>query len=160
MPIRPTRTSKRGVRFIAEHEGYEATPYNDAAGNATIGYGHLLHRGPVNDHDRRTWRGFTEARGRDLLARDLRAAELSVLATVRPPFVLPFRFDALVSFVFNLGPEYIRPGHTMGDALASRSRRGAGAAFGLYTHAGGVELPGLVRRRADERRLFLSGRYS
>ena len=40
--------SKGGTLFIASFEGYRPTAYNDGADppNATIGYGHLLHRGP------------------------------------------------------------------------------------------------------------------
>ena len=36
------------AELIARFEGFVARPYNDAAGHATIGFGHLLHRGPVD----------------------------------------------------------------------------------------------------------------
>lgn len=37
--------SDKGIRFIARFEGFRSGLYNDAAGNCTIGYGHL-NQGP------------------------------------------------------------------------------------------------------------------
>ena len=47
------RVSAHGLELIANFEGYEANLYNDAAGHATIGVGHLLHHGPYTTTDRR-----------------------------------------------------------------------------------------------------------
>jgi lysozyme len=65
------------------------------------------------------------------------------------------RFDALVSFAFNVGlgnlqRSSIRMRHNRGDY------EGASEAFMMWTKAGGKELPGLVKRRKDERALYLS----
>ena len=57
--LRPKHLSKAGAAFIGAFEGLRLTPYNDAAGHATVGYGHLLHYGPVTQHDLDKYRGFT-----------------------------------------------------------------------------------------------------
>jgi lysozyme len=82
-----------------------------------------------------------------------------VLGIVRPPFLFQWRFDAIVSFTFNLGPGPLDPSKDLGRCLARRGRRGTGAALLEYDHAGGVVLPGLLNRRKAERRLFLYRTY-
>jgi|ERR1035437_4882628 GH24 family phage-related lysozyme (muramidase) len=63
-------------------------------------------------------------------------------------------FDAMVDFTFNAGCHAFTT-----STLLKKVNRGdiAGAAneFPKWTKAKGRVLPGLVRRRADERRLFL-----
>ena len=46
-------TSPAGLNLIKQSEGLRLVPYNDAVGNATVGYGHLLHRGPLKTPWRR-----------------------------------------------------------------------------------------------------------
>ena len=72
------------------------------------------------------------------------------------------RFDALVSFGYNLGPGYFLDKRTaIGAALARRIRRGpaVAAAILLYDHAGGKVLPGLKRRREAEAELWTTEPY-
>ena len=61
------------------------------------------------------------------------------------------QFDAMVSFQYNTG-------HLAGSTLLAKHAAGdfAGAAaeFAKWTHAGGQVLPGLVKRRAAEARLY------
>jgi lysozyme len=65
-------------------------------------------------------------------------------------------FDALVSFAFNVGL-----GNLQRSSLRMKTNRGeleeAADEFLKWTKAGGRVLPGLVKRRNDERALFLSG---
>lgn len=65
------------------------------------------------------------------------------------------QFDALVSFAFNCGL-----GALQRSSIRSAFNRGeielAADGFMKYTKGGGKELPGLVRRRAAERKLFIS----
>jgi lysozyme len=64
------------------------------------------------------------------------------------------QFDALVSFVFNLGVGNFRTS-TLLKKLNAGDNDGAAQEFGRWIHAGGKALPGLVRRREAERALFL-----
>ena len=72
------------------------------------------------------------------------------------------RYDALVSFVYNLGPASLNsiPGfETMGRAIRSGNIGKIGDAMLLYDNAGGRRLAGLTRRRHRERRLLKHGAY-
>ena len=64
------------------------------------------------------------------------------------------QFDALVSFAYNCGL-----GALQRSSIRSAYNRGeieeAANALMLYTKAAGKELPGLVKRRSAERKLFL-----
>jgi GH24 family phage-related lysozyme (muramidase) len=55
--------SERGAHFIGRFEGWRNKPYNDPTGNATIGFGHLIHMGPVTVHDNSEWGTITAQRG-------------------------------------------------------------------------------------------------
>lgn len=180
--LRRSRTisdvSEAGVQFIADFEGFYAAPYNDPAGYATVGYGHLLGYRPVTDADRRSRWVFrqanagrlTEVEARRLLADDLRRTyepRVRRLFEAGGPFFGKFEqtfYDALVSATYNLGPGAVTPGtpgfETIGRAIAAGDRKAVAEALLLYDKAGGVALPGLTRRRRAERRLILTGNYS
>lgn len=171
-------TSAAGLRFIADFEGYYAEPYNDPAGYATVGIGHLLGYRPVNSSDRKgVWvRGqktpgrLTREEAERLLGNDLaKSYEPAVRKLFTPGGYLHGRFDqplfdALVSFAYNLGPGSVTPGtagfETVGAAIRSGKRSSIADALLLYDKAGGRALPGLTRRRQAERRLILTGNYS
>jgi GH24 family phage-related lysozyme (muramidase) len=65
-------------------------------------------------------------------------------------------FDSLVSFAFNVGL-----GNLQRSSLRMKTNRGdfeeAAEEFMKWTKAAGKVLPGLVKRRQDERALYLSG---
>lgn len=172
------RISNNGLRFIAEFEGLpnEGRPYNDPVGYATVGYGHLLGYRPVQPRDRRAkWvkhqkrpGQLTKKEARRLLRKDLgNKYEPAVRALFKRggPLHGKFRqerYDALVSFAYNLGAGSLTgtPGfETIGRAVKAGQIKAIGDAMLLYSYAGGILLPGLYRRRQRERRLFLLGRY-
>lgn len=160
MPFEPEHLSRKGALFIASFEGFVAEPYNDPAGNATIGYGHLLHYGRVTAADRERWGTLTRDEGLGLLMADAVKAERCVLDRVNPPFQFQWRFDALVSFVFNLGCGILSPKYSIIGYLNRHGmRQKAADVLLMYDHAGGRQLPGLTRRRRAERSLYLYGRY-
>lgn len=150
--LRRRRTSKAGVQMIRDFEGCRLVPYNDPAGHATIGVGHLIHRGPVTQADRNRYVGFTSRDADKLLAADLKPFEKAVRKGPMP--LNQAQFDALVSATFNLGAGVLDKGRSLGDALRSRDKAKVAAALMQYTHAGGRELPGLVLRRRAEAQPF------
>lgn len=142
-------------------------PYNDAADNATIGYGHLLHAGPVTPADLAQWGTITTGRALALLNVDAQAAEHAVSRAIRVrlgiiPARAQARYDALVSLAFNIGA-----GAFTGSSLAAAiNRKGAPrdwhtvAPYWLeWDHAGGRIIPGLLTRRTRELAIFVPGRY-
>lgn len=149
---KPTVLSETGVRFIAGFEGFRAEPYNDPANHATVGYGHLLHRGPVTAADRKKWGSITKEEGLRLLRNDAAPATRAVLAAVKVP-LNQNQLDALVSFTFNVGV-----GAFQGSTLLRRLNRGEYKAvpseLNRWVKAGSQTLPGLVRRRREEGELF------
>jgi GH24 family phage-related lysozyme (muramidase) len=160
---RRTRTSARGIELIASFEGSRAEPYDDPVGLATVGYGHLIARRSVDAADGRArWVAgqavpgrLTEPEARRLLAHDLAATYEPSVAALELPLRQP-QFDALVSFVYNLGPGAIGAGTGIGKALRARDWATAADEMLRWDKAGGHTLPGLTRRRRAERELFLT----
>lgn len=144
---RPQRISPRGVRFIADFEGFRANAYRDPVGVLTIGYGHT---GP----DTARLGPLTREKAAALLDRDLDRFEAAVRRLVRVPLTQG-QFDALTSFAYNCG-EGALAGSTLLAKLNRRDYEGAAREFGRWTRGGGREWPGLVRRRAAEARMFRS----
>ena len=94
------KMSETGLGLLKQWEGVETEKYKDAGGKWTIGVGHLLTREEImgGKYDG----GITEAEALDLLAADLRPFEECVNRNVRVA-LQQYEFDALVSFVFNVG---------------------------------------------------------
>lgn len=142
------KTSQTGLQLIREHEGLRLDAYRDPAGIWTIGYGHT--------RTARAGQRITRDQAERLLLQDVVTAENAVKARVKVP-LKQHEFDALVSFVFNVGA-----GNFANSTLLRRLNEGNKAAaadqFLRWDKArvNGVltSLPGLLRRRADERDLF------
>lgn len=154
--LRPKKLSKKGAAFIAAYEGFVDHPYNDAANNATIGYGHLLHKGPVTQADRNHWGKITHAQALALLQKDAQIAADAVAKYAKP--WRQSRFDALVSFTFNCGVGALATS-TLLKKHRARDYAGAAREFKKWNRAGGRVLAGLSRRRKAEATLYLNGIY-
>jgi lysozyme len=158
-PAHPTALSPDGAKFIARFEGFRSHMYNDAANHCTIGYGHLVHYGPINGSEPEEFRrGLNEQQALDLLRQDAAKAVAAVRECVTVPLNQQ-QFDALVSFAYNEG----------GGALASSTlvkmlNQGQYDAIpeqlGRWNKAGNQVLQGLVTRRAAEGTLFTHGTYA
>jgi lysozyme len=89
-----------------------------------------------------------------ILAQDLGRFERGVARLCPSAVNHQGRFDALVSFAFNVGL-----GNLQRSSLRMKTNRGefdeAADEFMKWTKAGGRVLPGLVKRRQDERALYL-----
>lgn len=139
-------------------------PYRCPAKLWTVGVGHVLYpeqaKLPVAERltyalqpaDDRAWsREEVDA----ILEKDLGRFVRGVVRYCPAAVARQGRLDALVSFAFNLGlgtlqRSTLRQKHNRGDF------EGAASEFLKYTKAAGKALPGLIRRRNDERALFLS----
>lgn len=149
------RLSGRGALFIAGMEGTVLHPYNDPAGYATIGIGHLLHKSPVTKADKLRWRRFKAQDAIALLRRDVASCEAAV-NRVKVKLTQD-QFDALVSFVFNVGIGAFTESTLLRELNAGHYNAAADQLL-RWDKAGGRHLPGLTSRRIAERKLFL-GRH-
>jgi GH24 family phage-related lysozyme (muramidase) len=140
------------------NEGFGATPYPDAhkpIPNATIGWGHKLHRGPVTDADRKKWgpNGISRAQADEIFRGDLSKAENAVNSDVRVPLGQN-QFDALVSLTFNIGSDAFRRS-TLVRFLNTGDYLGAAQHFEDFHNAHHQPVPGLPARRREEKEFFL-----
>ena len=139
------------IEMIKHHEGVRLKPYKDPIGLWTVGVGHLIGDGkslPIE-----WFRTFTMDEVDELLKKDLAKFERGVLRLC-PNYLTQPRFDALVSFAFNVGlgnlqSSTLRQKHNRGDIL------GAAQEFLKWNKAGGRVLRGLTVRRQDESNLYL-----
>jgi lysozyme len=138
-------TSPKGIALIKRFEGLRLKAYLDPVGVATIGYGHTY---LVNLNDPE----ITEAEADRLLAEDLKLYEKPVSEMVKVP-INQNQFDALIILSYNIGTGALR-----GSTLMKKLNAGqpCSAEFDRWIFGGQKALPGLVRRRAAERRLFES----
>lgn len=97
------KISDRGLDLIIQSEGIYLNLYNCPANHATIGVGHLVHYGPINGSEPEEFKcGITRQRAMEILRADVSGAEVIVNKLVKVP-LNQNQFDALASFVFNLG---------------------------------------------------------
>jgi lysozyme len=157
------KVSKEAIEGIKKDEGVRTKPYRCPALLWTVGVGHVIDPNHIRvKFDERKniplppeWdRVLSMAEVDSILANDLATFERGVLRLC-PSGLTQGRFDALVSFSFNVGlgnlqRSTIRMKHNRGDF------EGAAEGFMAWTKAGGKELPGLVKRRKHERALYES----
>jgi len=139
--------NQAGLDLIRQSEGLALKAYRCPAGRWTIGYGHTATAQPGQT--------ITPREANELLAADLLTFEQLVEKLVKGPLT-DNQFAALVSFVFNIGGAAFSKS-TLLKRLNAGQTAAAADQFLLWTKAAGKELPGLVKRRAAERDLFLRG---
>ncbi len=151
--------------MICHHEGVRTKPYRCPALLWTVGVGHVIDptHATVKYEERKNlpiptgWdRVLTMDEVDAILAQDLGRFERGVVRLCPAAVGNQGIFDSLVSFAFNVGL-----GNLQRSSLRMKTNRGelgeAADEFLKWTKAGGRVLPGLVKRRNDERALYLSG---
>lgn len=139
--------SAAGVELIAKYEGCKLTAYKCPAGVWTIGYGHTE---GVKEGDTLA---STDA-AKELLRKDVAKYAGYVNNCVQKGLIqFPLtqnQFDALTSFTYNCGNGNLQ------KLVSGRDAATVAEKLLLYNKGGGKVLPGLVRRREEERALFMS----
>ena len=134
-----------GIALIEKFEGLRLKAYQDGAGIWTIGYGHTS---GVKEGDT-----CTSAQADDWLDSDIAEAEHAVNGMVHVVMTQD-QFNALVSFVYNLGPNALQ-GSTLLRLLNAGASALAAAEFLKWDHVAGIVSAGLLKRREAEQALFL-----
>lgn len=142
------KTSDRGIEFIKVREGFRAEAYLCPSGVLTIGYGHTAGVGEGQT--------CTEAQAEEWLREDLAESERAVTECAGGAGLSQCRFDALVSFTFNIGTAALRRSTLLRKVKADPSDPSIRDEFGRWVHGGGRVLPGLVARRKAEADLYFS----
>ena len=166
------KLSKAAAAMMHKYEGYRNRPYLCPAHMWTIGYGHVLYQEqirlpmarvdkpvpmirkemPLRPEDNRVW---AKQETDDLFDADIASFERGVLRLVPGVVGHQGRFDALVSFAYNVGL-----GNLQRSTVRIKANRGeweeAADALLLWNKAGGKVFVGLDRRRKEERAFFLS----
>ena len=158
------KVSDAAIRMVKHHEGVRLRPYRCPALLWTVGVGHVIDptHAAVKYEDRKNlpipdgWdRQLSMGEVDIILAQDLKRFERGVARYCPAAVNSQGQFDALVSFAFNVGL-----GNLQRSSIRMRYNRGdiegAADAFLMWTKAAGRVLPGLVKRRQDERAMFLA----
>ena len=132
--------SAMGLVGIALHEGYRDRAYDDGVGVQTIGFGTTE---GVKPGDR-----ITVERALIRLAEDVSEHEAELRRCLKDVPLYQREWDAYVSWAYNVG---VRCDSTLVTKLKAGDYPGACAELSRWVYAGGRVLPGLVRRRAEER---------
>lgn len=140
--------SLAGLNAIKQHEKFVSVPYKDQAGLWTIGYGHKIEAGE-------SFTSLTEAQASTLLAKDVGKAEDAVNASVHVGLT-QHQFDALVSFVFNVGTGAFRRSTLLKKLNNGDPTVAAEFTRWVYVTKGGqkVQSAGLLNRRQAEVAMF------
>ena len=140
------KTSKLGIQLIKGAEGYVSTAYRCPAGVWTIGYGHT--KGVLE--------GMTCSPIQALrwLSEDLLDAEDAINCLYLK--ISQNQFDALVSFVYNLGAAALYNSTLLKRIKANANDPLIRVEFEKWVYGGGRMLSGLVTRRKDEANLYFS----
>lgn len=137
------KTSKNGLDLIKKYEGCRLKAYLDPVGIPTIGYGHTS--------GVKIGQSITQAQAEAYLQKDVEKSEKAVDKYSSTYHWTQSQFDALVSFTYNCGSGNL-------DKLTQKGTRSIttiSEKILTYVKAGtGKALPGLVKRRKEEKALF------
>ena len=138
------KISEEGLALIKKFEGCELEAYQDSVGVWTIGYGHTK---DVKDGDK-----INRDEANNLLIEEMPEYEGYINTLVEVPLE-QCQFDALVCWVYNLGPTNLQSS-TMLTLLNAGKYNEIPQQIKRWNKAGGKVLQGLIRRREAEARLF------
>ena len=144
--VAPMRISDAGLALIKRFEGFSTDVYVCSGGKKTIGYGHVI------GEDEKITIPLPKDEAEEVLREDCRIAEAAVLRQIRAPLTQS-QFDALVSWVFNLGEGRMQAS-TLRRVINRGSHREAPREIRRWVYAGGRKMAGLARRREAEAALY------
>lgn len=156
---KPWKISEDAIKFLEGWEKFSANLYDNdgsGAGNATIGYGHLVHLGKISGsaNEKPFQKGMTEAEAEKQLRHDVLTAESIVNDSINV-LLYQYEYDALVCFTYNLQGR----GAQLLDFVNTGAYNKVGYKMRQYSHSGKKVVSGLLRRRHREAEMFEAGIY-
>jgi lysozyme len=147
------KISENGLNLIKKFEGLSLKPYLCSAGIPTIGYGNTFYKNmtkvTMKDNP------ITEDEADSLFNFLVTTNFVNVVNRLVIVDINQNQFDALVSFVYNLGSGNFEKS-TLLKKVNQEDFIGASLEFEKWNRAGGKVLNGLTKRRLAEKELFLS----
>lgn len=143
------KASDKAIELIKKYEGLSLKAYKDYGGIWTIGYGHT--------RTAKYGMTITKEQAEELLRKDVETFEKELNAVVKVPLTQN-QFDALISFVYNIGISKFKNSKVLKLINDKRFDEAAeellkwNKAINQFKQY--VVVPGLVRRRKDEYLLF------
>jgi len=146
------KLSDKGLEIIKDFEGFRSHPYKDIAGVCTIGYGTTVYPSgiPVKCDDK----PISESRASDIMRQmvdELYGSKVNELIGNIP--TTQEQFDAMVSLAYNIGVGAFAKSTLLKKHL-ERNYGLASNEFHKWNKADGQVVPGLVRRREEEQKLY------
>lgn len=140
------------LEIIKKHEGLRLKAYICPAGVPTIGYGSTRY-----SDGRKIQMGdvITENEAEQMLIHDVRKFEAEIIASVTTP-LNDNQLSALISFAYNVGAFAFRKSTLRKKVNANRDDPTIKDEFMKWVRGGGKILPGLVKRRAEEAKLYFT----
>jgi lysozyme len=142
------KLSEAGFNLIKSFEGFSHVTYICPGGYRTIGYGHLM----SDDEDFPD--GISVFEGERLLWGEVQEAEQAIWRLIHVPLTQG-QFDALVSFVYNLGSGALQRS-TLRRKINWEEHHEVPRELMKWVWAAGRKLNGLIRRRQAEGLMYQS----
>ena len=137
--------SKKGIDLIKRFEGCRLKAYKCPAGVWTIGYGHTK--------DVKMGMSITQKQADEFLKGDIKPVER--LLNGMGINYTQNQFDALTSWIFNLGEGNFKKSTMYKNIVARKSDVEITDQMVKWVNAGGIPLLGLKKRRVAEANMFL-----
>ena len=139
------KISQKGIDLIKKFEGCKLYAYRDSVGVATIGYGHI--KGV------KMGMSITQQQAETFLKDDIKPVE-TFLNGMGINYTQG-QFDALTSWIFNLGQGNFKSSTMYKYIVARKSDLEITDQMVKWHNAGGKPLIGLKKRRTEEANMFL-----
>jgi len=136
---------QKGIDLIKKYEGCKLSAYKCPAGVWTIGIGHTA---GVKQGDK-----ITQAQADELFKNDLKRFEKGINSLVKVS-LNENQFSALVSLTFNIGIGNFSKS-TLLKLLNHGKYQEASKEFEKWVFSKGKKLNGLIKRRKEEKELFI-----
>lgn len=158
------KTSENGINLIIHYEGIRLKPYLCPANYVTVGVGKVLLDDKGNMLKGKdalnkvllTWKPMTEQQ----LVDDFKLNDLPKYEKLLNSLKLSLtqnQYDALISFIYNLGLGALQKSTLLKDIKNNKSNTIITSDFLKWCNANGKPMIGLLNRRKSEALLFTTG---
>lgn len=148
----PSTVSENLIKFTASWEGFSATPYQDAGGNWTVGFGECTYNKKPEP--------VTYQQALEMLTTTLNSLAQQISNSLGQYNLTQYQLDALVDFSYNLGFNALMESDLVANLETCDNNSIIKGDFTAWSYCDGEELYGLLRRRKAEYQMFLFAEYN